>query len=123
VPDRHARAVVVADTDGVIVHWNGGAQELFGHARDDAVGRTLDLLVPDDFRDAHWAGFHRAMSTGECKLDRATTRLPVKCADDTVAVFPARFVFLSDAHGRPAGALPVYEPPDSVAEPFSPVAG
>ena len=116
------RAVVVADTDGVIVHWGEGAQRLFGHTAEDALGESLDLIVPNDFRDAHWAGFRRAMATGECKLDRAATHLPVKCADDTVAVFPARFVFLSDAHGRPAGALAIYEPPDGVTQPFSPIA-
>lgn len=116
------RAIVVADTDGVIVHWSNGAEQLFGHSRADAVGESLDLVVPDDFRDRHWAGFHRAMSTGECKLDRAVTHLPVKCAGGGVNVFPARFVFLSDPHDRPAGALAIYEAPDGVTQPFSPIA-
>jgi PAS domain S-box-containing protein len=122
VPEPDTRAIVVADTEGVIVHWNEAAYRLFGHAPADAVGRSLDLIVPDDFREAHWAGFHRAMSMGECELDRAATHLPVKCADSTVGMFPARFVFLIDAHGRPAGALAIYEPPDGVSQPFSPIA-
>ncbi|MGH8982811.1 MAG: hypothetical protein ACRDY6_02920 [Acidimicrobiia bacterium] len=42
-------------------------------------------------------------------------------ADDTVGVFPARFVFLPDPHGRPAGALAIYEPPDGATQPFSPI--
>jgi PAS domain S-box-containing protein len=50
------RAIVVADTDGVIVHWNAGAERLFGHSPEDAVGQSLDLIVPDEFRDRHWAG-------------------------------------------------------------------
>ena len=115
------RAVVVADTDGVIVHWNDGAERLFGHSSGDAIGQSLDLIVPDDFRDRHWAGFHRAMSTGECKLDRAATHLPVTCAGGGVSVFPARFVFLPDPHGRPAGALAIYEPPDGETQPFAPI--
>ena len=123
MPDNDVRAVVVADTDGVIVHWNDGAQALLGHATADAVGQSLDLIVPDDFQERHWAGFHRAMNTGECKLDRAATHLPVRCADGTVQVLPARFVFLTDAHGRPAGALAVYEPPDGATQPFSPIVG
>jgi PAS domain S-box-containing protein len=122
VPETEPRAVVVADTEGVIVHWSDGAQRLFGHAPGDAIGRSLDLIVPDDFRDAHWSGFHRAMSTGECKLDRAATHLPVRCAGGRVDVFPARFTFHVDAHGRSAGAVAIYEAPDGVTEPFSPIA-
>jgi PAS domain S-box-containing protein len=121
VPEPEKRAIVVADTHGAIVHWNDGAQRLFGHASTDAIGQTLDLIVPEDFREAHWLGFHRAMSTGECKLDRAATHLPVRRADSTVGVFPARFVFVADAHGQAAGALAVYEPPDGATEPFSPI--
>lgn len=117
------QAVVVADTTGAIVHWSKGAEELFGHAASDVLGRSVDLIVPDDFRALHWNGFHRAMETGVCKLDRAATHLPVKCADGTVQVFPARFIFLTDGHGRPAGAAGVYGRPDGVTEPFSPIGG
>ena len=123
MPDNDVRAIVVADTDGMIVHWNDGAQVLLGHAAADAVGQSLDLIVPDDFRERHWAGFHRAMSTGECKLDRPAAHLPVKCADGAVNVFPARLVFLTDAHDRAAGALGIFEAPDGVTQPFSPVVG
>ena len=122
MPDDHVRAIVVADSDGVIVHWNDSAEGMFGHSAADAIGRTLDLIVPDDFRDRHWAGFRRAMSTGECKLDRPAAHLPVKCAGDVVSVFPARLVFLTDAHDRPAGALGIFEQPDGVTQPFSPIA-
>jgi PAS domain S-box-containing protein len=115
------RAIVVADTDGVIVHWNAGAERLFGHSPEDAVGQSLDLIVPDEFRDRHWAGFHRAMSTGESTLDGPAAHLPVKCAGGDVTVFPGRLVLLSDPHGRAAGALAIYEQPDGVTPPFAPV--
>ena len=123
VPEAHNQGIVVADTHGTIVHWNDGAERLFGHSAADAIGQSLDLIVPDDFRDRHWAGFHRAMSTGDCKLDGPAAHLPVKCAGGDVNVFPARLVFLSDPHGRPAGALAIYEQPDGVTQPFAPVTG
>jgi PAS domain S-box-containing protein len=121
VPDNDVRAVVVADTDGVIVSWNNGAEDLFGHSAADAIGQSLDLIVPDDFRERHWAGFHQAMSTGKPKLDRPAARLPGKCAGGAVDVFPARLVFLTDAHDRAAGALAIFERPDGVTQPFSPI--
>jgi PAS domain S-box-containing protein len=121
VPDNDVRAVVVADTDGIIVSWNDGAEDLFGHSAADAIGQSLDLIVPDDFRERHWAGFRQAMSTGKPKLDRPAARLPAKCAGGAVDVFPARLVFLTDAHDRAAGALAIFERPDGVTQPFSPI--
>jgi PAS domain S-box-containing protein len=120
-PAAADQAVVMADTDGVIVHWNDGAERLFGHSAADAIGQTLDLIVPDEFRDRHWAGFHQAMSAGKSKLDRPAAHLPVKCASGAVNVFPARLVFLTDAQERAAGALGVFGQPDGVTQPFSPI--
>ena len=54
-------AVLVVDTEGVIRFWSEGAAHLFGHDNARAVGNTLDLIVPVDFRERHWSGFHRAI--------------------------------------------------------------
>ena len=104
-------AIVLADVDGTIAAWSTGAERLFGHAAGDVVGRRLDVIVPEAYRDAHWAGFRRPMATGECRLDRAATNLPVLHADGTARVFPARFVFLADPRGAPAGALGIFAEP------------
>lgn len=48
------------------------------------------------------------MATGECRLDQATTNLPTQHADGHEQVLPGRFVFLTDPHGRPAGAMAIY---------------
>jgi PAS domain S-box-containing protein len=116
------RAIVFADPEGRIRYWSPAAERLLGHAAADALGRSLDLLVPPEYRERHWAGFARAMQSGECRLDRAAAHLPVVCGDGAVRVFPARFVFVADAHGRAAGALAIYgEAADGVA-PWTPVA-
>jgi PAS domain-containing protein len=52
-------AIVMADTEGHIVHWNAGAQHLFGYTPDEALGQSLDLIVPPAFRDRHWMGFRK----------------------------------------------------------------
>ena len=54
-------AIIFADCRGVICLWNLSAETLFGYTAEEAVGNTLDLIVPEPFRDAHWAGFHRAI--------------------------------------------------------------
>jgi PAS domain S-box-containing protein len=114
-------AVVLADTSGTITGWDAGAERLFGHAAGEAIGQRLDLVVPPAHRAAHWSGFRRAMASGTCRLDGAATNLPVLCADGEVRLFPARFVFLSDARGGPAGALAVYAEPVGGEEEWGPV--
>ena len=59
-----ADAVVIADSDGTIVFWNAAATTLFGWSDDDAVGRSLDLIIPERLRHRHWDGYQRVMETG-----------------------------------------------------------
>ena len=116
-----AAAIVLADTTGTITSWNHGAEVLFGHRAADAVGRSLDLIVPPAYREAHWAGFRRAMATGECRLDRAATNLPVLHADGGERVLPARFVFLTDARDQPVGAMAIYAEPAGDEQVWGPI--
>jgi len=60
-------AVVYADRDGTVRYWNGGAIRLFGHAAEEAVGQSLDLIVPEGLRARHWAGYHETMRTGRTR--------------------------------------------------------
>lgn len=56
-------AAIYVDAQGAIRSWNRGAESLFGHTADDAIGRRADLIVPEPFRDAHWTGFNRAIQS------------------------------------------------------------
>jgi PAS domain S-box-containing protein len=56
-------AIVYARPDGGIAFWNAGAEALFGHAREEALRRRVDLIVPEEYRAMHWAGFQRAMGS------------------------------------------------------------
>jgi PAS domain S-box-containing protein len=63
VPD----AVVYADADGVIGFWNRGAERIFGHTEAEALGQSLDLIIPANLRDRHWQGFRATMATGQSR--------------------------------------------------------
>lgn len=113
-----AHAVVVVDTDGIITSWNDGAVQLFGHEASSTLGRPVDLIVPEHLRDAHWAGFHRAMAAPEIK-DMAAD-LPVLCADGAIREFPGRLLALSDGLGTAIGAIAIYRSDGSTGvRPFS----
>ena len=62
-------AIIFADCAGVIRLWNQGAEALCGHSAEEAVGHTLDLIVPEPYRTAHWAGFSRAVQQGRFTND------------------------------------------------------
>lgn len=114
-----AAAVVLVDPTGTIEYWSTGATRLFGH--DNAVGRTLDLIVPDEFRERHWSGFHRAMSTGESPISGGRLNIPIGCADGEVRSFPSTFSLLWDGHGRPVGAIGIWSDRRGDEQPFSPI--
>ena len=59
-----ADAVIIADADGTIAFWNDAAERVFGWPAGEALGRSLDLIIPERQRDRHWAGYHRTMATG-----------------------------------------------------------
>ena len=60
-------AVVATDRDGTIQIWNPGAERIFGHHADEAIGRSLDLIIPERLRAAHWAGWRTVLSTGKSR--------------------------------------------------------
>jgi PAS domain S-box-containing protein len=57
-------AIIATDHAGIITFWNPGAVRIFGFAADEAIGRSLDLIIPDNLRARHWTGFNRVMETG-----------------------------------------------------------
>lgn len=71
-----ADAVVVADADGTITFWNDAATRLFGWSAAEAVGETLDLIVPERLRQRHWDGYRHTMATGETRSGDRLLEVP-----------------------------------------------
>lgn len=59
-----ADAVMASDRDGKIVAWNPGAQRIFGFTAQEALGQSLDIIIPESLRARHWEGYHHTVSTG-----------------------------------------------------------
>ena len=62
-----ADALVIADRDGTITFWNDSAGRVFGWSAEEAVGRSLDLIIPERLRDRHWTGYRGVMASGETR--------------------------------------------------------
>lgn len=71
-------AFVCTDAHSRIIHWNRGAEMLFGWSAQEALGRTLDLIVPDRHQDAHNHGMARLQAGGESKLVGKTVEVPAR---------------------------------------------
>ena len=69
-------AIVVADASGVIDLWNSAAERLFGLTQAEALGNSLDLIIPERLRARHWAGFGKTMATGETRYSHDVLRVP-----------------------------------------------
>jgi len=61
-------AMIVADREGTIRLWNSRAQAIFGYAASDAIGRSLDLIIPQHLRAPHWRAYHQAILIGQTRL-------------------------------------------------------
>jgi PAS domain S-box-containing protein len=69
-------AIIVADVQGRIVLWNPAAERLFGLTQVEAVGRSLDLIIPERFRERHWTGSRTVRQTGQTCYGTQVLRVP-----------------------------------------------
>lgn len=74
-PDRFYRtivreapdAVVCADPQGLVTFWNKAAERIFGFSEPEAVGKSLDIIIPENLRQRHWSGYSATMQTGKTR--------------------------------------------------------
>ena len=112
------RALVFADPSGVVRIWNAGAEALFGHGAADAIGQTLDVIVPPDYRERHWAGFRAAMDASDGNIDHGSFNIPALHRDGTIMRVAVRLHVVHDGRNRVAGAMAVFSPDDDSAPPL-----
>ena len=104
--DHHA--IIVADASGVIQLWSGGASALFGYPATDAVGKKLDLVVPEDLREAHWHGFGHAMKTGSANGEGTFFDAPALCSSGEVKTLRGQLHVLRDEGKAAIGAMAIF---------------
>ena len=69
-------AVVAADPKGRITLWNAAAQRIFGFTPAEALGQSLDIIIPERLRDRHWQGYDKVMHSGETRYGAEVLRVP-----------------------------------------------
>ena len=100
-------AIIFADCAGAIRVWNRAAEAVFGYAAAEVLGKSLDVIIPQRFRPAHWQGFHRAIAAGQIKhAGRVLTTRSVH-KDGSKLYLDLSFGLVRDGSGAIAGALAI----------------
>ncbi len=104
IPD----AVIYADAEGVICFWNSGAERIFGFSATEAIGQSLDIIIPANLRARHWDGFRHVMATGESRYGEGELlAVPGLCKDGTRISLEFTIAALRDGAGRMQGIAAV----------------
>ena len=69
-------AVVISDKHGAITLWNPAAERMFGFTQEEALGQSLDLIIPERLRGCHWEGYEKTMATGQTRYGNDVLKVP-----------------------------------------------
>lgn len=101
-------AIIATDREGLITFWNPGATRIFRFSSEEAMGHSLDLIIPENLRKRHWNGYHHAMATGETRYGEADLlAVPGLRKDGQRISVEFTIVMLQDAHGQTRGTVAI----------------
>ena len=100
-------AILISDREGIIRYWNSGAEQMFGHTTTEAVGQSLDLIIPENIRSRHWEGYRRVMASGETKYKTGLLSSPGVRKDGSRISLEFSLVLLHDEAGEMQGCASI----------------
>lgn len=103
IVEKAPDAMIFADREGIIRLWNLGAEAMFGYTAAEAVGKTLDIIIPENLRARHWEGYKQTMATGETKYGKDLLAVPGIRKDGTRISLEFSIMLLRDEGGQPLG--------------------
>lgn len=100
-------ALIFCDMEGIIRVWNGGAEKVFGWSAAEAIGQSLDLIIPERMRKAHWDGFNQAIERGGVKPGRTSMITRSLHKSEAFIYVDMSFEMVRDDAGQMLGSLAV----------------
>ena len=107
IVDHTQDAIIFADRAGIIRLWNAGAEAIFGYTAAEALGHSLDLIIPERLRARHWEGYHRVSATGITHYDRRLLAVPAIRKDGTQISLEFTVVIVHEPTGEVLGIAAV----------------
>ncbi len=100
-------AVMFADREGIIRLWNSGAERMFGFSAGEALGQSLDLIIPENLRGRHWDGYGRVMESGSSRYSADLLSAPALRKDGTRISTEFSMVMVKDDSGVMLGVAAI----------------
>ena len=100
-------AIMFSDREGIIRIWNSGAERMFGFSSDEALGQSLDLIIPENLRGRHWDGYHRVMQSGSSRYSPDLLSAPALRKDGTRLSTEFSMVMVKDDNGAMVGVAAI----------------
>lgn len=98
-------SMIFADNQGIIRFWNTASETVFGFSAAEAVGQSLDIIIPEYLRAPHWRGFHAAIESGKTKHGGKATRTKALHKDGHFIYAEVSFCVILDEQSRAVGSL------------------
>ena len=100
-------AVMVSDANGAITLWNPACERMFGHTEAEALGKSLDLIIPQRQQARHWEGYDKTMATGITRYGNDTLRVPAVHKDGHTISIAFTVALLHGPEGKVKGIAAV----------------
>jgi PAS domain S-box-containing protein len=100
-------AVMFADREGIIRLWNSGAELMFGFSAGEALGQSLDLIIPENLRGRHWDGYGHVMESGSSRYSADLLSAPALRKDGTHISTEFSMVMVKDDSGAMLGVAAI----------------
>lgn len=107
IVEQTTDAVIFADREGLIRIWNRGAEAVFGFPAAEALGQSLDIIIPEELRKRHWEGYNRAIEAGRTRLGSRVLVTRGLHRDGSRLYVDLSFAVIVDDEGRAEGALAI----------------
>jgi PAS domain S-box-containing protein len=95
--------VVISDAKGDIIFWNAAAQRIFGYSSSEALGKSLDIITPERFRERHWDGYKKSMDTGTTRYGTTLLTVPALHKEGKPLSIAFTVAMLTDDSGKVTG--------------------
>ena len=107
IVDFSQDGMLFADQEGIIRLWNKGAESIFGYSAREALGQSLDLIIPEKLRERHWEGYYRVMDTGETRYGNELLKVPALRKDGKRVSVEFSILLISDRQNQIIGSAAI----------------
>ncbi|KJK26409.1 histidine kinase [Burkholderiaceae bacterium 16] len=98
-------AVIISDANGAITLWNPAAERMFGYTQAEAMGKSLDLIIPERLRGRHWEGYDKTMATGITRYGNDLLKVPAADKDGKAMSIAFTVALLRGPDGQISGIV------------------